>query len=467
MTRVACRLLSHKRLPDEHQHGRQTRTSSINACLLTILLFGGGCSRSPRQVANPHPLPHHARSRLPAACERIERTATRGLIENISREEQDVTLRTNHWYTASTLTGLEAPPPANTNHVVIGLIDRAVNRHLPAFRDRVRNPQPRPRRGGNGSTALDTYGWNFVSNDADTWTETGRGETVGHGTHVAGSIIAPRGEGTFGAFPDALVIPAVVANSDAVNLPKVMEALCYFIDLRQRGVNLAAVNLSLGFCENELTPTEVCSLTEVVQALGGEGVLVVASATNFTQACRRRCSSCLRECRDHDQCGYLPASLRLDNVVGVAAANKNAFCSGSTIGRCDEERNCGGHGARSIDLHGPAESIPSLDANGVPGIFHGTSLAAPIVSAVAAMVVNAHPEIRGASLRARILRGVHFLEYCDYRRRSCSEGIINAPDAISGAGDAGSHCLSNDGLAAVPVASCRDAGVRCDVPDGP
>ncbi len=435
--------------------------------LLAAFILGVGCPRSPRQDASPHLLQRSTLRRLPAACERIERVGSEGMIEHIRRDERGVAAETIPWYAASTLTGLETPPPTNTNQVVIGVVDRAINRHLQAFRDRVRNPQPRERRTRSGQTAFDTYGWNFVSNDADTWTETGLGASAGHGTRVAGSIIAPRGEGMFGSFPDALVIPAVVANSDVVHLPEVVEALCYFIDLRQRGVNLAAVNLSLGFCENELTATEVRSLTDVVRALDLEGVLVVASATNYTQACRRRCSSCLRECKNHDICGYLPASLHLRNVVGVAAANRISFCSGSTIGRCDEDRNCGGHGALSIDLHGPAESVPSLDPNGSVGIFHGTSLAAPIVSAVAAMVVNAHPVIRGAALRSRILQSVHFLEYCDYRNRSCSEGIVNAPDAISGLGDAGSRCLSNDESQAVPAASCRDAGVPCDSPGGP
>jgi hypothetical protein len=418
----------------------------VRACVLCLIV---GCV-SPALPA--HSVPSSpSRTALPDVCRHTAALRARGVVrEHEFGIQANLTpiARRGPWYVAQNLTGLDQVHSTNRTLVTIGLIDRAVRRDLPEFRDRIRNPAY-VRGDDSHQRRDDEFGWNFVTNTNNTWTEVEGAHWCGHGNKVAGAIVSPRNESFFGAFPDAFIVPAVVYDREDPELSDVVDALCYFLSLRQRGLNLAAINVSMGFCENEMCPSDREGLRQIVDALGDVGVLIVASAANITGGCRAAMPVCPREsptaersCRNHDICGFLPATLGLPNVVGVTGANEVSFHDMAFGAPCDAVCDTPGWGNRRIDLHAPAEGVATIGWTGLPMALSGNSYAVPIVAAIAAMVVDAHPEVRGAALRRRLLRATLPLQHCSYRNRSCSGGIINAPRAIAGDGDAGARCFT-------------------------
>lgn len=228
---------------------------------------------------------------------------------------------------------------------------------------------------GNGYID-DVHGWDFCNDD----------NTVHdfdedfHGTHVAGTIAASLdGNGVVGIAPGVHVMALKFIDGGPF-CGRDSQAIAAIDYAKHFGVRLA--NASWGEYGN---PTNHPSLKT---AIATSGMLLVAAAGNDHVN------------NDAVSTPALPASFNLPNIISVAAIDNR--------GRLASFSN---YGAKTVDIAAPGvDIISSLPADAEfadPGWgwLSGTSMAAPHVTGVAALVLSKAPDYATdiAGLRARIL----------------------------------------------------------------
>jgi ABC-type phosphate transport system substrate-binding protein len=194
----------------------------------------------------------------------------------------------------------------------------------------------------------------------------------GHGTHVAGIIAAAaNGRGVVGVAPRAqiMTVKALDASGSGVT-SAVAEGIRY---AAANGAKI--INMSLG---GDAPDPRV---QEAIAAAAAANVLVVCSAGNSS--------------RDIDQQPSYPVSVPLPNLVGVASTSPN------------EGRSLSGFsnfGRITVSLAAPGESVLSTSKDGGYAVMSGTSMAAPHVAGVAALMASIRPDLPAVDLRAALLQ---------------------------------------------------------------
>jgi glycine betaine/choline ABC-type transport system substrate-binding protein len=220
---------------------------------------------------------------------------------------------------------------------------------------------------GNGYVD-DVYGVDLTSTSAGQ----NLGDGHGHGTHVAGIIAAAaNGRGVIGVAPRAKVMTVKVLDaSGAGTTGGVAEGIRYAAAMGAR-----VINASL---EGDTPDPRVDA---AIAEAGAANALVVVSAGN--------------DARDIDQRPSYPASSAAPNVLAVSAT---APYEGRTL---DSYSN---YGRLTVGLAAPGGLILSTTNDGAWGEKSGTSMAAPMVAGVAALVLAVNPSIRAQDLRALLLQ---------------------------------------------------------------
>ncbi len=194
----------------------------------------------------------------------------------------------------------------------------------------------------------------------------------GHGTHVAGIVAAAaNGRGVVGVAYRAKIMTVKVLDAQRRGkTAAVAEGIRY---AAANGARI--INLSLG------GPQPDRQMTEAIREAGDAGVLVVCSAGN--------------EGRDIDRKPSYPVSTKADNVLGVAST---APADGRSLG----ENSNFGH--NTVGLAAPGVGVLSTANDGGYELKTGTSMAAPHVTGVAALVAALRPDMSAQELRAQLLQ---------------------------------------------------------------
>lgn len=192
----------------------------------------------------------------------------------------------------------------------------------------------------------------------------GTQDCSGHGTHTSSVI----GGKTYGVAKSVTIVPVRVLNCSNGNPSSatLYPAIKWIIEHHQQGVP-AIVNVSVGM------PKSV-PFDEAMRALIADGLIVIGAAGN----------------QGKDACGYSPA--RELSVITVGATDmKDSRPTYSNFGSC-------------IDLFAPGSDVVGgwFSANNAYRSTTGTSNAAPLVSGIAALLLQENPSMTQPEVEAKL-----------------------------------------------------------------
>jgi len=254
--------------------------------------------------------------------------------------------------------------------ILIGIVDSGADGNHPDLRDNLFvNPGEIPDNGidddGNGFID-DVSGWDFANNDNDPFDDS----TVGHGTHVSGIAAAAgdNGRGIAGVAWRARFLPAKFINAEGNGFSAdAIRAMDYAAMMGARVLNNSYGG---GAFSNAMFDT--------IAAIGTDGVVFVVAAGNDSE--------------NIDLKPHYPASYDLPNVIAVAATDDE-----------DNLATFSSYGAREVHLAAPGVTLLSTLPGGQYGLLSGTSMAAPMVTGAAALLLAAEPGLTPLEVRTRLL----------------------------------------------------------------
>lgn len=255
-------------------------------------------------------------------------------------------------------------------------------------------------------------GTDIYNNDSDP------NDDNGHGTHVAGIIAAEKNNdaGIVGVAPSAKIMPIkVLGNDGAGDYTDIVGGIDYAVD---HGANI--INLSLGAMN---TGAVLKDMQDSIDAAETAGVIVVAAAGNNASAVP-----------------FVPAMF--ENVISVGAIQETVTAANPDTNyntRLSYFSNFG-----KINLVAPGSGIESTWIDNQTATSDGTSMAAPFVAGVAALVKGKNTQLTPAKIR-------HILETtaADLGATGKDEffgsGLVDADAALDKTGNSTTKTMIVDG----------------------
>ena len=206
-----------------------------------------------------------------------------------------------------------------------------------------------------------------------------------HGSHVAGIIgaVGNNGIGITGVNWNVRLLPCKMFNADGFGtIAAAIACLDYVALMKDRGVNIVATNNS--WSSQEFSQ----SLLDAIDAHRQRGILFVAAAGNYAYCPRCRMDP------DNDRKPTWPANFYLPNVIAVANSNDWGYLNATS-----------GYGRRTMHIAAPGTNILSTIPGNAYEVFTGTSMAAPHVTGVAALLKAQPPARDWKAIKNLILAG--------------------------------------------------------------
>lgn len=222
----------------------------------------------------------------------------------------------------------------------------------------------------------------------------------GHGTHCAG-IIGAEGDNGFGIVGvnwkvEVMPLKFMGANGSGTTADAI-ECINYVIERKSEGVNVRIISASWG------SRMKSKALEDAIRKAGDAGILFVAASGN--------------DGANSDKTPHYPAGYNLPNVVSVAAMTRN-----------DQLASFSNYGAKSVHVAAPGAEILSTWLNGSFEEHSGTSMATPVVSGVAALILSERPKLTVEELRERLFKSVDKVDALN--GKVATGGRINAAKAV-------------------------------------
>lgn len=304
---------------------------------------------------------------------------------------------------------------------VVAVIDTGVDyTHEDLLPNMWRNTKEIPNNGidddGNGYID-DIVGWDFVSNDNKPYDLKGSANP-GHGTHCAGNVAARgfNGVGIAGVAPNVKIMALrFLGEKGQGTTSGAIQSIKYAVD------NGAKVLSNSWGSEGEdpAEGTENKALRDIIQYAQSKGVLFIAAAGNGHNGAGYN--------NDTDSAPAYPASYDHDNIISVAALDKN-----------DKLGSFSNWGAKTVDIGAPGVAVFSTTVGGTysstiyPNLpfltWDGTSMATPHVAGAAALYWSAHPNKDWKDVKEAILGSAKPINAL--KGKATSEGKLNVSDLM-------------------------------------
>ncbi|MCS7180611.1 MAG: S8 family serine peptidase, partial [bacterium] len=229
----------------------------------------------------------------------------------------------------------------------------------------------------------------------------------GHGTHVAGIIgaVGNNGIGVTGVNWKVGLMPLKVGTSSGtITVDWIVECIEYILKKKDEGENIIAVNASFGGY------VRMQALEEAIEKLMERGILFITAAGNGL--------------RNIDYHPVHPAGIYLPNVITVLATDINDQPAiFSTLG--------GGtnYGKFKVHVGAPGKGIYSTLPTNSYGSMDGTSMAAPFVTGLAALIKSKFTTYDWIKIKNLILTSGDDIP--SLKDISITGKRINALDAVS------------------------------------
>lgn len=234
-----------------------------------------------------------------------------------------------------------------------------------------------------------SQGYDFVNNDANPM------DDHGHGTHVAG-IIGSTGTnsvGTVGVVWNCKLHALKVLDASMIGTDtRILNALQY-VDSH----NIPIVNLSLG------STSYSQSLRDAIYSLRNKTLFICGSGNNSAS---------------NETEPVYPASFDCPNIISV--------CNTTEIDTLNGTSNWGN---TTVDLGAPGDNIISTGLSNDYVYMSGTSMSAPFVSGVAALVLSAKSTLTIQELKDQILNNVDIIS--GLSGKCVTGGRLNAYKALN------------------------------------
>ncbi|MHC5613853.1 MAG: S8 family peptidase [Nostoc sp.] len=246
--------------------------------------------------------------------------------------------------------------------VVVAVVDTGVDYNHEDLKDNIwTNPKEIAGNGkdddGNGYVD-DIHGWNFVDNNNNVLDDNG------HGTHVSGTIAGENNNyGVTGIAYNAKIMPVkVLDDSGSGSYTSIAKGIHYAVD---NGANV--INLSLGGAYSNPT------LELAIDYASSKGVIVVMAAGN-----------------DSGSSPDYPASYASKSGIAVGAVDRNNNLA-------DFSNRSGTNQISYVTA--PGVNVYSSVPNNQYATYSGTSMAAPHVAGVVALMLSANSKLTDAQVR--------------------------------------------------------------------
>lgn len=333
--------------------------------------------------------------------------------------------------------------------VVVAILDSGIDYNHPDFstagtvdqKNLWRNAGEIPNNGrddDNNGWTDDVYGYDFGARDSNpmdddpNWrdredaniVELGTNGSInkytGHGTAVAGVMGAVAGATN----PQQLVAGVnwdidmmalkITRPGFGYVLSAAVEAYKYIQVMRQADVNIVVANCSWGTYDDNVT---VRNLEKEIEIAGGQNVLTVAAAGDSGA--------------NIDTVPFYPAAFKSDYVLSVAATNRDdTLWVGSPDHAWRDNRS--NFGIQNVDVAAPGKEILTTMATAIgggTGNWEGSSMAAGIVSGVAALMRSAATISPALTIKQVIINTVQ--RVAPLNGRILSGGIVDASAAVN------------------------------------
>lgn len=284
--------------------------------------------------------------------------------------------------------------------VIVAIIDTGIDINHQELKDSIwTNPGEIDGDGldndGNGFVD-DIHGWNFYSGNNKVFS----GSEDSHGTHAAGTIAAARGAYGIAGITDNRYVKIMplkaLGGKEGTGTPEaVIQSIRY---AEANGASICNLSMGTSAYSEELAQTIKNSRMLFVVSSGNGGISGLGYDTDINPV--------------------YPASLPYDNVISVA----NILFDGTL----SKESN---FGANSVDIAAPGTYILSTIPNNKYGFMSGTSMAAPMVTGVAAMLYSYRTDISLSDVKQILLNSSRKLD--SLQGKVVSGGLLDAYSALN------------------------------------
>jgi subtilisin family serine protease len=259
--------------------------------------------------------------------------------------------------------------------VVVGVIDTGIKWDHPDLAQNIWvNPNEIAGNGiddDNNGYIDDINGWDFVNNDNNPMDDNG------HGTHCAGTIgaVGDNGIGVAGVVWAVKMMGLKFLNAAGSGSgSNAIKAINY---ANQNGAKITSNSWGGGGFSQAVYDTIKAGRDN------NDAIFVAAAGNNGS---------------NNDASPFYPATYNLDNIVSVAATDRNDLLAGFS-----------NYGATTVDLAAPGVAITSTWNNGGYNTISGTSMATPHVAGAVAMIRGALPGDNYLAVIQRLLGNVDVL----------------------------------------------------------